>query len=81
MLTLDYYLRDNARNRPPFAVGRELPKSMCGRDWHVEEISFDLERFLCDGTVFDQVERWSFDYSERCAISGNARLRKENIPI
>ena len=81
LLTMDYYLRDNARNRPPFAVGRELPKSMCGRDWHVEEISFDLERFLCDGTVFDQVERWSFDYSERCAISGNARLRKENIPI
>lgn len=81
LLTMDYYLRDNARNRPPFAVGRELPRSLCGKDRHVEEIPFDLERFLRDGTVFNQVERWSFDYAKRSAISGNARLRKENIPI
>lgn len=81
LLTMDYYLRDNARNRPPFAAGRELPKSMCGKDRHVEEISFDLERFLRDGSVYDKIERWSFDYSKRSAISGNARLRKENIPI
>lgn len=81
LLTMDYYLRDNARNRPPFAVGKELPRSLCGKDQHVEEISFDLERFLRDGSVYSQVERWIFDYSQRSAISGNARLRKENIPI
>lgn len=81
LLTMDYYLRDNARNRPAFAVGKEIPRSVCVKDRHVEEISFDLERFLRDGSVYNQVERWSFDYSERSAISGNARLRKENIPI
>ena len=81
LLTMDYYLRDNARNRPPFAVGRELPRSLCGKDQHVEEISFDLERFLRDGSVYNQVERWIFDYSQRSAISGNARVKKENIQI
>ena len=81
LLTMDYYLRDNARNRPPFAVGRELPRSLCGKDQHVEEIAFDLERFLRDGSVYNQVERWIFDYSQRSAISGNARVKKENIQI
>lgn len=81
LLTMDYYLRDNARNRPSFAVGREIPKSEYGRACHVEEIMFDLELFLREGKVRRCSERWLFDYTCRSAVSGNARLRKETILI
>ncbi|MBQ4564031.1 MAG: B12-binding domain-containing radical SAM protein [Lachnospiraceae bacterium] len=81
LLTMDYYLRDNARNRPSFAVGTEIPRSEYGKDIHAEEIMFDLEQFLQTGEVVDSRERWLFDYANRSAISGNARLRKENIPL
>lgn len=77
LLTMDYYLRDNARNRPSFAVGREIPKSEYGRGIHAEVITFDLELLLRDGEVADSHERWLFDYTDRSAITGNARLRKE----
>ncbi len=81
LLTMDYYLRDNARNRPSFAVGKELPRSGLGRDYRVEEITFDLELFLREGSIVRGRERWLFDYTCRSAVSGNARLRKENIPL
>ena len=81
LLTMDYYLRDNARNRPPFAAGKELPQSGLGRDYRVEEITFDLELFLREGRIVRGRERWLFDYTCRSAVSGNARLRKENIPL
>ncbi|MBQ8813797.1 MAG: DUF4080 domain-containing protein [Lachnospiraceae bacterium] len=77
LLTMDYYLREHARKRPVFAVGRELPCPGHSRDYHREEIDFSLELFMQTGEVKSSREIWLFDYTRRSAISNNALLRKE----
>ena len=77
LLTMDYYLREHARKRPSFAVGRELPNPGHSRDWHREQIAFDLEAFLTKGEVLAGSEIWQFDYTQRSPLSNNALLRKE----
>ena len=79
LLTMDYYLREHARKRPAFAVGRELPCPGHSRDYHKEEINFDLELFRQTGEVRQSRESWLFDYTCRSAISNNASLKKGNI--
>ena len=77
LLTMDYYLREHARKRPSFAGGRELPSPGHSRDWHREQIAFDLEAFLTKGEVLAGSEIWQFDYTQRSPLSNNALLRKE----
>jgi len=77
LLTMDYYLREHARKRPSFAVGRELPSPGHSKDQHREQINFDLERFLSGGEVIVGFEIWQIDYTQRSPITNNALLRKE----
>ena len=77
LLTMDYYLREHARKRPSFAGRRELPSPGHSRDWHREQIAFDLEAFLTKGEVLAGSEIWQFDYTQRSPLSNNALLRKE----
>lgn len=77
LLTMDYYLREHARNRPAFAVGREVPCPVHSRDHHLEETGFDLELFRQTGEVRRENQLWLFDYSSRSPITNNASLRRE----
>ena len=81
LLTMDYYLREHARKRPPFAGGRELPCPGHSRDYHKEEIHFDLELFMQTRQVRESRECWLFDYTCRSAISNNALLKKGDTLI
>lgn len=81
LLTLDYYLRENAKKRPEFALCedeyREQAKRLCEerfpeipikqllREMHVEVFLPPLTK---------EAEYWLFDYGKKDALTGNAKL-------
>lgn len=83
LLTLDYYLRENARKRPDFAlpeeVFREEAKQLC-REWFpdipVRQLLREKHVEMFDRPFTAERQFWLFDYENRDALTGNASVRQ-----
>ena len=83
LLTLDYYLRENARKRPDFALPeeafREEAKQLC-REWFpdipVRQLLREKHVEMFDRPFTAERQFWLFDYENRDALTGNASVRQ-----
>ncbi|MCI8549526.1 MAG: DUF4080 domain-containing protein [Lachnospiraceae bacterium] len=80
-LTLDYYLRENAKKRPGFAIPLEpyrdaMRKRLGGRfpDIPMKQLLKDYHVEVFEPPFSEGREYWLFDYGNRDALTGNAAV-------
>ena len=84
LLTLDYYLRENAKKRPAFAPPERREKV---REWVKRlfperkpgEILREGHGELFGPPLTEKTELWLFDYSRRDPLTGNADVKQYQI--
>lgn len=86
VLLFDLFLRENLKTRPAFACGlqeyktatRELYRRHAaefqGRDFHIEPFDMDMCSFVKNGQVSERKSFILFDYSEKHAVTRQARI-------
>lgn len=87
LLTIDFYLRENAKSRPAFAPSCEAYRD-CYRKFlsgnakqmgfsnqlHIEHVSINFEETIKQGKVIEKPSFLLFDYSEKTALFQEAKL-------
>jgi len=93
VLLFDLYLHENLKTRPGFAYGlqeyktatRELYRKYAvpfsGKDFHIEPFDIDICGFVKDGQLREKKCCILFDYSEKHAVTRQARIMEavENV--
>lgn len=93
LLLFDLYLRENLKTRPAFscepaeykAATRELYREYAprfpGQDFHIEPFDMDVCYFVKSGQIREKKCFILFDYSEKHAVTGQARITEVGMSL